>query len=509
MHTQPTLIDLQKISLGTDGNIGVVEASKHLGFNVKRFYYHYDIATQGERGFHAHKKLWQCIFAVNGTFDIELKGKGKTFSFSLKNRNQGVIVPPGYWRVLSNYSKDAVSAILASDEYDENDYIRNYDDFVAWEKEQETVSAVPFIDFKRHYNDLKFALDNAYETTMNSGHYIMGPKLAKFEQDFAKYCGVKHAIGIGNGLDAITLTMQAWDIIHPEDEVIVATNSFVATALGVSKAGAKPILVEADERTFNICPKAIEKAITPKTKAIALTHLYGQAADMDAINALAKKHNLKVFEDSAQAHGSIYKGKKCGNLGDAAGFSFYPTKNLGAIGDAGAVTTNDDKLALRLKLLRSYGAAIKYHHDELGTNSRLDELQAAFLLEKLPHLDKWNAHKKKLANYYLANLKDVKGIILPFVPEWADPIWHVFTIRVLDGKRAALVKYFEDKKIGYNIHYPVPIHLQKCYADLGHKKGDFPLSEQIAEELFSFPLDAYHTEKEIDYVIAAVKDFFK
>lgn len=506
---KPYICDVQIIK-SESGEIGVVQASQQIGFPVKRLYFLHNVKEGSIRGAHAHRELRQCMIAMKGSFIVELEGGGEKYTFDLKSPSQALIIPPGYWRNLSQFTENAICAVLASDEFDEKDYIRNYDEFLAFQSNpKKEVSGVPFIDFSRQYKDIKFHLDAAYERTMTSNHYICGKELEQFEINFAAASHAKYCIGVANGLDAITLTLEAWGIDKPEMEVICATNSFVATALGVSKAGATPVLVEADERTYNISPEAILKAITPHTKAIALTHLYGQPADMDAILNIAKNHGLKVFEDSAQAHLATYKNQPCGSIGDAAGFSFYPTKNLGAYGDGGAITTNDKDLAAKLKKLRSYGSTIKYHHELLGTNSRLDELQAAFLSEKLKNLPELTDARRELANIYLQELSGMKGIILPFVPEWANPVWHVFAIRVLDGQRENLMKYFDEKKIGYNVHYPVPIHLQECYTSLGYKEGDFPIAEQSAKELLSLPLDAYHTEEEILYVVGAIKEFFK
>ena len=370
------------------------------------------------------------------------------------------------------------------------------------------VDAVPYLDFKRTYQALKEPLDRAYKEVMESGFYINGPHVEAFEKAFAEYCGAKYCIGVGNGLEAITLVLQAWGI-GAGDEVICATNSFVATALGVSRANALPVLVEADARTFNIDPNVIESAITPRTKAIALTHLYGQTAEMDAIIAIAKKHNLKVLEDAAQAHGAEYKGKRAGSIGDAATFSFYPTKNLGAFGDGGAITTNDATLAEQLKLMRSYGSKIKYHHDVMGTNSRLDELQAALLSAKLPSLEAGNQRRRDLAALYFRELSQIEGIVLPFVPEWAKPVWHVFAVLIENDRRDEFTAYLTDNKIGYNIHYPVPIHAQKCYADLPLHGQTFPIATAQAKQLVSLPCDAYHTDEEILQVCKVIKPFFK
>lgn len=367
--------------------------------------------------------------------------------------------------------------------------------------------SVPFLDFKRLYAELKPELDAAYHEVMHSGLYILGPHLAAFEKEFATYCRAKHCIGVGNGLEAITLILQGWGI-GEGDEVICATNSFVATALGVTRAGATPVLVESESKTYNIDPLEAEKAVTKKTKAIALTHLYGQPADMDAIMAVAAKHNLKVLEDSAQAHGAEYKGRRVGSIGDAAAFSFYPTKNIGAFGDAGAITTNDDTLANVVLKLRNYGGKEKYRHEILGTNSRLDELQAAFLSVKMKHIDRWNERRHHIAALYADELKSVSGLALPFVPNWAQPIWHVFAVRVLNGKREALIDHLKAHGIGANIHYPKPIHALACYADLPSARHSFPIADAQAQELLSLPCDSYHSDDEIREICTVIKEFF-
>lgn len=357
---------------------------------------------------------------------------------------------------------------------------------------------IAFLDFKGPYEELKDELDGAYRRVMESGWYILGKEVEAFESEFAAYCGVKHCIGVGNGLEALHLILRAMDI-GPGDEVIVPANTYIATWLAVSYAGAKPVPVEPDEMTFNINPELIERVITERTKAIMPVHLYGQAADMDAVNAIAKKHKLKVIEDAAQSQGARYKGRRAGALGNAAGFSFYPGKNLGAIGDGGAVTTNDDVLADKIRVLRNYGSRVKYYNEVKGYNSRLDELQAAFLRVKLKKLDEWNARRAVAASEYLAVLKDAKNIALPYVPDWAEPAWHLFVIR--SDKRDALQKHLADSGIGTLIHYPVPPHLSGAYAELGYKAGNFAITERIAESVLSIPMGPHLKRGDLKYVI--------
>ena len=343
---------------------------------------------------------------------------------------------------------------------------------------------IPFLDLKAPHEELRQELQDAFTNVLDSGWFIQGKQLEAFENEYAAFCGVKHCIGVGNGLDALHLILRAYDI-GAGDEVIVPSNTYIATWLAASYAGATPVPVEPDERTYNINPALIEAAITPKTKAIMAVHLYGQPADMDAINAIALKYNLKVIEDAAQAQGAGYKGKLAGNLGDAAGHSFYPGKNLGALGDGGAITTNDDDLADKLKVLRNYGSRVKYFNEVKGFNSRLDEMQAAFLRVKLRNLTQWNDRRKQIAAYYQENL-DASNIILPFVPDWADPVWHLFVVR--SKTREKLQSQLSHAEIGTVIHYPIPPHLQAAYAEMGFKKGDFPLAEAIHNEVISLPI---------------------
>lgn len=346
------------------------------------------------------------------------------------------------------------------------------------------MNLIPFLDLKSPHVELRNQLETAFERVLDSGWYIQGNEVKLFEKEFAEYCQADHCVGVGNGLDALHLILRAYEI-GIGDEVIVPSNTYIATWLAASYAGAVPVPVEPDVRTYNIDPARIEAAITHRTKAIIVVHLYGQPADMDAINSIAKKYNLKVIEDAAQAHGARYKGKRVGTLGDAAGFSFYPGKNLGAIGDGGAVTTNDAVLAEKIRILGNYGSSIKYHNEVKGYNSRLDELQAAFLREKLKKLDEWNDRRKVIADKYVSQLGGC-NCVLPFVPEWADPVWHLYVIR--SAQRESLQAHLQQHGIGTMIHYPIPPHLQKAYVELGYKEGDFPIAEIVHKEVLSLPI---------------------
>lgn len=362
---------------------------------------------------------------------------------------------------------------------------------------------IPFVTFKPLEAELDKELRNAFERVYTRSWYIEGEEDELFEKAFAKYCGVTHCVGVGNGLDALLLALKALDIKHG-DEVIVPSNTYIATALAVTYVGAKPVFVEPNIDTFNIDVSKIEAAITKNTRAIIPVHLYGQACDMDQICKIAKDYKLKIIEDCAQAHGATYKGNIIGSFGDVAGFSFYPGKNLGALGDAGAIVTNDERLANKVRALGNYGSDYKYHHIYQGNNSRLDELQAAFLAVKLSHLDKVNKERRRIAKKYLESICN-PNVVLPFVPEYTEPVWHIFGVRC--KKRTELEKFLNDAGIGTNKHYPIPMHLQECYRDLGFKEGSFPIAEEISATELSLPMYYGMTEAEIQYVIDKVNEF--
>ena len=363
--------------------------------------------------------------------------------------------------------------------------------------------SVPFVSFRPMEKELDKELRAAFERVYTASWYIEGKEDEAFEKEFAEYCNASYCVGVGNGLDALMLALKALGI-KEGDEVIVPSNTYIATALAVTYVGAKPVFVEPDISTFNINPSLIEEKITDKTKAIMPVHLYGQACDMDPILEIARKHNLKVIEDCAQAHGALYKGKKVGTFGDAAGFSFYPGKNLGALGDAGAVITNNKEVADKVRALGNYGSDYKYHHIYLGNNSRLDELQAAFLRAKLSILDKMNEERRRIANRYLAEIKN-DNVFLPSFKEDYVPVWHIFGVR--SDRREELEKYLNDNGVGTNKHYPIPIHLQKCYESLGMHEGDLPVAEEISSTELSIPMFYGMTDDEINQVIDTINNF--
>lgn len=359
---------------------------------------------------------------------------------------------------------------------------------------------VPFLDLGASYRELREQIDAAVHRVMESGWYILGPEVEAFEREYAEYCGAQHCVGVANGLDALHLVLRAMGV-GLGDEVIVPSNTYIATWLAVSQCGAIPVPVEPDEATYNIDPAQIEKAITGRTKVILPVHLYGQPADMDPILAIARKYDLKVLEDGAQAHGARYKGKRIGAHGDAVAWSFYPGKNLGALGDGGAVTTNDAVVADRLRVLRNYGSRLKYVNEVQGFNSRLDPLQAAILRVKLAHLDEWNVRRRDIAMRYQQDLIGC-GLTLPYVPDWAEPAWHLYVVR--HPQRSALQQALTDAGVGTLIHYPIPPHRQQAYAHVGWELGAFRLAERMADEVISLPIGPQLSPADVARVVVQV-----
>lgn len=364
---------------------------------------------------------------------------------------------------------------------------------------------IPFLDLKAPYLELREELDAAYYRVMESGWFVLGQEVEAFEAEFAEYCETTHCVGVGNGLDALHLILRALEI-GPGDEVIVPSNTYIATWLAVSYSGATPVPVEPDGRTYNVNPELIEEAVTKRTKAILAVHLYGQPADMDEINNVAKKYKLKVIEDAAQAHGARYKGRRVGSLGDAAGFSFYPGKNLGALGDGGAVLTKDVDIADRVRMLRNYGSRLKYQNEEKGFNSRLDELQAAWLRVKLTRLNEWNRRRSAVAKQYLDALSDNSSLSLPFVPEWVEPAWHLFVVRSI--RRDSLQKNLQAEGIGSLVHYPVPPHKSNAYLN-DFSNICMPLADCLADSVLSLPIGPHLSLEQQNCVVAEVNGFIE
>lgn len=364
---------------------------------------------------------------------------------------------------------------------------------------------IPFVSFEVIHKSIKSEILSEFEKFYDKNYFILGEKVSAFEKEYAAFNNVKHTIGISNGLDALHLCLRALDI-KEGDEVIVPSNTYIATLLACSFVGATPILVEPDINTYNIDPEKIRAAITPKTKAIMPVHLYGQACEMDKIMEIAKTNNLYVIEDNAQSQGATFRGQKTGSFGVANGTSFYPGKNLGALGDAGAVTTNDDEIASKISALRNYGSHKKYHNEYMGFNMRLDEIQAVFLSIKLKQLEKWTQERQSIASAYSEKLKGISNLTLPKTDSNSTNVYHLYVVRT--EKRDLLQKHLNDNGVGTLIHYPIPPHLQKAYESLNFKVGDYPIAEELANTSLSLPIWPGMTENEIDYVVTQIENFF-
>ena len=369
---------------------------------------------------------------------------------------------------------------------------------------------VPFLDLKIQYKSIKNEIDPAIQSIIDNTAFILGKSVSDFESAFASDHNVKHCVGVSSGTDGNHLAL--WGLgIKNGDEVIMPANTFIATAWGATLCGATPVFVDCDSESYNIDPTKVEAAITKNTKAIVAVHLYGQSADLDPLRDIANKYKIFLVEDCAQAHFAEYKGKRVGGLSDAASFSFYPGKNLGAYGEGGAVTTNDDELAKKIKMLRDHGAVQKYNHEIVGHNYRMEGIQGAVLGIKLKHLDKWTEGRRKVAAMYNSLLKDVEQIKLPLELEYAKHVYHLFVIQIKSGvsqQRDSLAKYLNERGVSTGLHYPIPLHIQPCFSELKYKKGDFPITEKLAESGLSLPMYPELSEEQIKYVCDCVRDFF-
>jgi dTDP-4-amino-4,6-dideoxygalactose transaminase len=363
---------------------------------------------------------------------------------------------------------------------------------------------IPYLDLAAQMRPLRKEIDAAIAKVLDNCTFCLGPEVAQFEKDFAAYCGARHALGFNSGTSALHVAMLLLNL-KPGDEVITTPYTFVATSWAISYCGATPVYVDIDDTTFNLDPKLVEKAITPRTKAILPVHLYGQACDLDPLLEICRKHNLALVEDAAQAHGAKYKGKKVGTFGEISCFSFYPTKNVGACGEGGALVTNNDAFAARAKSLREHGATVRYYHDEVGYNYRMEGIQGAVLGVKLKYLEKWNSERRRVVMRYHELLADTP-LRLPAEASYGESIYHLYTVR--HPRRDELKKHLENHKIGSALHYPLPLHLQKCYASLGYKAGDFPIAEQATRECLVLPIYPELTEEQIQRVASVIKQFF-
>lgn len=498
----PRLIPVRMVT-NEAGALGILEGFDPCQPAYERFYFLTNLAPGSQRGGHAHKSLRQVFVALRGEVTVDIRTVKQLYRFRLTSHDQALVLPAGYWRDLHSFSADALIGVLASDKYDESDYIRDWNSYASWLNLRSS-SSVPYLDLARSAAAIGNHIVARLKDVVFSGVLIGGPEVRQFESAFAKYCEVPHAVGVGNGLDALTLALRA-ENVGSGSEVILPANTFIATALAVVESGATPVLVDVEESTGLMDMAEVEMAITPRTRAIIPVHLCGHPCDMDRLACITAKRDIFVLEDAAQAHGARYKGRRCGSLGSAAAFSFYPTKNLGALGDAGCVTTGQSELASRIRLLGNYGSERKYEHTELGANSRLDPIQAAALNVKLPLLDDLNAVRTMYATTYLQELRDTPGLSLPVVHPWADPVWHVFPVRVAADQRSEFISFLAENGIGTNIHYPKPIHVQPCFESF--QLGRFPVAERLAHELVSLPLDPTHTVNEINRVIDVVQRF--
>jgi dTDP-4-amino-4,6-dideoxygalactose transaminase len=364
---------------------------------------------------------------------------------------------------------------------------------------------IPYLDLPAQIRPLRKEIDAAIARNLDACSFCLGPDVVQFEKDFAKYCGAEHCIAFNSGTSALHVALLLLNI-KQDDEIITTPHTFVATSWAISYVNAKPVYVDVDDATFNLDPKLIEKAITPRTKAIVPVHLYGHPFDVDGIMAVAKKHNLPVVEDACQAHGAKFKGKTIGTFGAMSCYSFYPGKNLGAAGEGGALVTNNAEFAKRARSLREHGSTVRYYHDEVGFNYRMEGIQGAVLGVKLPHLPAWTAGRQRVAKRYAELLKDTP-LQLPKQTDWAESVWHLYVVR--HPKREELKKHLEANGVGCALHYPLPLHLQKCYAYLGYKEGAFPVSEKAARECLSLPIYPELTDAQIQRVADVIKDFFQ
>lgn len=364
---------------------------------------------------------------------------------------------------------------------------------------------IPLLDLKSQYRAIKNEIGAAIQKILDNQSFILGPEVAELENAIARYCGTKYGVGVTSGTDALFLSLKAMGI-GQGDEVITTPFTFIATGGAIHNAGATPVFADIEPKTFNIDPKKIKEKITKKTKALMPVHIYGLMADMDPVMAIAREDNLKVIEDNAQAIGAAYKGKVAGSIGDTGCISFFPGKNLGAYGDAGMVVTNDESLAQKIKVLRVHGSKIRYIHEMIGFNCRLDNLQAAILLVKLKYLNGWTKKRQENVVYYNSQLKGLP-LQTPFVPEGHTHVYHQYTLRV-PGKRDGLMKFLNDNGVEARTYYPIPLHMQECFKALGYRKGDFPETERAMEEAISIPVDAELTTEQKAYIVARIKEFF-
>jgi len=513
LTTFPSFVDRR-------GKLSFTEFDTGLPWMPKRFFVVYDTPDGELRGYHAHRTLHECLICVHGCVKVMVDNGTKRNEVMLDSPFKCLLVPPMTWLSQHYVKPGSVLIVLASEKHTPEKYIHDYGQFLELtasspstisgpngeeednEKCLQSNIKVKFLDIKAINKPLESQFKAAFSRVLDSGCFILGPEVEAFEKEWAAFCGAKYCVGVGSGLAALLLLLMAAGI-EPHHEVIVPSNTYIATVLAITHAGAKPVFVEPNPLTHTIDATGISSAVTENTHSIMTVDLYGQTSDMDPIIAIAKEHDLYVFADSAQGHGARYKGRIVGSHCDASCFSFYPGKNLGALGDAGAVVTSNPVLADRVKMLRNYGSRLKYYNDMKGVNERMDPLQAAMLRCKVPHLVGLNESRSSIASRYMAGLDGVKWLTLPLVPDWSSPCWHLFVINA-HGHRDALGEHLKRCNVDTIIHYPVPPHMQKCFQDLNLPKGSLPIAEKLADGILSLPICPTLTDEQVDHVIKSV-----
>lgn len=491
------------------GKLSVLELSKKYGFVVKRIYYLYDFKKTA-RGSHAHKNLKQCIICLAGSAKVYFeKGDKNKKIYHLNKPNKALLIQGCIWKDIKEIKKNTILLVLASEKYNKNDYLKSIKKFKNYINNKMKRSVISHHCIERMHNQLSHEFNDKFARVLKNNNFILGKEVKKFEKSFANFSKAKYSISCGNGLDALMLALRSLNISRG-DEVIVPANSFVATAMAVSNVGAIPVFVDCNYEDYSINLRDFQKKITKKTKAIIPVSLYGIPLDIEKINNLASKYRLKVIEDASQSHGASFFSdnkfveKKFINW-KLATFSFYPTKNLGALGDGGAVLTNDRNLYNKIKLLRNYGSQKKYYHRVIGSNSRLDEMQAAFLNVKLKYLKKWILRKRKIAKIYIKELSNIKHIELLSKTIIEKSVFYVFPIKIFNKQRTRFIEFLRKNKIETNIHYPVSIQNQYAYKSFKNKIKN---CDKIAKEIVSLPIGSFHTDDEIIYICKKIKDFF-
>lgn len=489
------------------GNLTFIEQSEAFPFPIQRVFYLYDVPKGGSRAGHALKTCHQMLVAISGSFEVVVRDGLGERRVRLDSAARGYHIPPMIWREVEQFSDSAVCLVLASEEYSEAGYVREWPDYQTY-RHKENQAELPIVrswNSEASYEKCRVELDAAYRRFMTSNQLVLGNEVMYFEKEYSAYCEAQYCVGLGHGLDALVLALKVLDI-GPGDEVIVPANTYIASWLAVSQIGASIVPVEPDANTFNMDVSLIEAAITSRTKAILAVNLYGLPCDYDGISAICRLHGLRFLVDNAQGHGAKFREKRVGGLADIECHSFYPTKNLGAYGEAGAITTNQPEWADRVRVLRNYGSRNRYENEVCGYNSRLDELQAAFLRVKLRKLDGWNDLRRKLAAFYQKELETIPELKIPRIIPELEPVWHQFVIR--HPKRDDLQKHLTKHGIETIIHYPIPPHRSQAYEDLKYNEGTFPLTEQLARESLSLPMGPHITLASAARVVDAVRSFF-